>query len=130
MDSKPNILLIVTDQQAYSAMRCAGNGYLDTPSMDSLADTGALFSQSYCANPLCTPSRASIFTGRMPHTVGVLHNDQPISASHRHQEMGFVFREAGYDCVYGGKWHVPEIAMPDGEHGFRTICGFDDTHLA
>jgi arylsulfatase A-like enzyme len=128
--SKPNILIILTDQQAYSAMSCAGNNELHTPAMDSLVQRGVLFSRAYCTYPLCTPSRASLFTGRMPHEVGVNANGQHIAPDLRQQELGLLFRRAGYDCVYGGKWHVPEIAMPDEEHGFRNLCGFDDAHLA
>jgi len=123
MSHQLNILIILTDQQAYSAMSCAGNAELQTPAMDSLAETGVLFSKTYCTYPLCTPSRASMFTGHMPHVVGINENDQPIDERFRDEEMGFLFQRAGYDCVYGGKWHIPEIAMPDGEHGFRTICG-------
>ena len=127
---KPNVLLIVTDQQSYSAMSCAGNTELHTPAMDRLAAEGVRFSQAHCTYPLCTPSRASLFTGHMPHTVGVRHNGEGIEASYNPNEIGPLAGEQGYDCAYGGKWHVPEIAMPDGEHGFRTICGFDDTNLA
>lgn len=127
---KPNILLIITDQQSYAAMSCAGNAELQTLAMDRLASEGVLFEQAHCTYPLCTPSRASLFTGRMPHEVGVHHNGEGIGALFSANEIGFLARQAGYDCVYGGKWHVPEIAMPDGEHGFRTTCGFDDTHLA
>ena len=130
MTSRPNILIIITDQQSYSAMSCAGNHDLRTPAMDSLAETGVLFSKAYCTYPLCTPARASFFTGRMPHEVGIMGNGQPIDERFRSEEMGFLFQRAGYDCVYGGKWHVPEIAIPDGEHGFRRICGFDDAHLS
>ena len=130
MSSRPNVLLIITDQQSYQAMSCAGNDELRTPAMDSLAERGVLFSQAYCSYPLCTPSRAAMFTGRMPHEVGITTNGQPIGEAYLNQGLGWLFRNAGYECVYGGKWHVPEIAMPDGVHGFRTICGFDDANLA
>ncbi|MBN1399972.1 MAG: sulfatase-like hydrolase/transferase [Anaerolineae bacterium] len=129
MPMRPNILLIITDQQSHAAMSCAGNDALRTPAMDSLAETGVLFRQAYCSYPLCTPSRAAIFTGRMPHEIGISGNNEPIAEPFRQEELGWLFQRAGYDCVYGGKWHVPEIAMPDREHGFRTICGFDDAHL-
>lgn len=111
-------------------MSCAGNEDLRTPAMDSLAQTGVLFSKTYCTYPLCTPARSSFFTGRMPHEVGITGNGQPIDERFRPEEMGFLLQRAGYDCVYGGKWHIPELAIPDGENGFRRICGFDDAHLA
>jgi arylsulfatase A-like enzyme len=130
MPARPNILLIMTDQQSHRAMSCTGNPNLHTPALDSLAETGVRFSNAYCSYPLCTPSRAATFTGRMPHEVGIDGNNQPINETYREEELGFLFQKAGYDCVYGGKWHLPEISIPDQEHGFRRICPFDDTHLA
>jgi len=129
MPERPNILFIFTDQQSAYAMSCAGNADLNTPAMDSLAETGARFENAYCTQPLCTPARASLFTGLMPHECGINSNGQPIREHLRDQELGKVLTRAGYECVYGGKWHVPEIAIPEG-HGFRNIAGFGDTHLA
>lgn len=126
---RPNIVYIFTDQQTAAAMSCAGNRDLNTPVMDGLAARGVRFENVYCTYPLCTPSRASMFTGCMPHQVGVKTNGDSIAEAFRSNELGHVLGRAGYDCVYGGKWHVPEIAMPEG-HGFRTICGFSDTDLA
>lgn len=62
---KPNILLITTDQQHYS-MLGAVNKILKTPNLDRLADEGMRFERAYCANPTCSPSRASILTGMYP----------------------------------------------------------------
>ena len=129
MPDRPNILFIFTDQQSAYAMSCAGNADLNTPAMDSLAQTGVRFENAYCTQPLCTPARASLFTGLMPHECGINANGQPIPERLRPQELGNVFQDAGYECVYGGKWHVPEIAVPEG-HGFRQICGFNDRDLA
>jgi arylsulfatase A-like enzyme len=124
-----NILFIFTDQQCASAMSCAGNGDLHTPAMDRLARGGVRFDRAYATQPLCTPARASLFTGRMPHTVGVTRNNQAIQERWRGQELGDVLGRAGYDCVYGGKWHVPEISLPEG-HGFRPLAPFGDAGLA
>jgi arylsulfatase A-like enzyme len=128
MDQRPNILYIFTDQQYAGAMSCAGNSDLDTPAMDRMAAGGVRFESAYCTYPLCTPSRASMFVGRMPHEVGITGNNQPISEAFRQQELGHLLSNAGYECVYGGKWHVPQISIPKG-HGFRSICGFDDVGL-
>ena len=129
MAARPNILLIMTDQQSALAVGCTGNPDVSTPGMDTIAKSGTRFEKAYCTFPLCTPSRASVFTGRMPHEVGADYNSKPIAEEFRHQELGWLLSEAGYDCAYGGKWHVPEIAMPEG-HGFEVICGFDDWNLA
>src|SRR5690606_5756664 len=72
--SKPNVLIILTDQQTASAMSAAGNPYLKTPNMDWLASQGVRFTRAYCAQPLCTPSRISMLTGRMPHETGFTVN--------------------------------------------------------
>jgi arylsulfatase A-like enzyme len=125
---RPNILFICTDQQSASALSCAGHPDVSTPALDRLAQSGVRFTQSYCTYPLCTPARASMFSGRMPHEVGITGNDQPIDERFRQEELGHLLSAAGYECIYGGKWHVPEIAIPEG-HGFRSICGFDDVAL-
>jgi len=125
---KPNILYIFTDQQSADAMSCAGNLELHTPGMDRLAEKGVRFERAYCSYPLCGPSRASMFTGRMPHEVGITDNGQPIKDEFRGEELGILLSQAGYECAYGGKWHVPEISIPEG-HGFNRICGFDDLNL-
>ncbi len=127
-DQRPNILFIMTDQQSADAMSCTGNPELSTPAFDALASEGTRFDQAYCTYPLCTPSRASMFAGRWPHEVGIRKNGQPVDAAYREQELGHLLTEAGYRCAYGGKWHIPEIAIPEG-HGFASICGFDDVGL-
>ena len=130
MPGSPNILYVFTDQQSALALGCMGNPDLRTPAMDRLAIEGVLFEASYCTHPLCTPSRASMFTGRMPRECGAPRNGLPIRPELREQELGRVLASGGYDCFYGGKWHVPEIAMPAGnDHGFHTLCGFGDNVL-
>jgi arylsulfatase A-like enzyme len=119
--SRPNILLIMTDQQFAESMSCRiGTRWLRTPNMDSLAAQGTVFTHAYCANPLCVPSRTSIFTGRYPTETGVETNDTtPIDAG-RFPNLGLVFRRAGYATGYFGKWHMP---FPEGKpevHGFDT----------
>ena len=130
MSERPNLVYIFTDQQSADAMSCAGNPYVRTPALDSLAQRGVRFERAYSAYPLCTPARASMFTGRMPHEIGITQNGQHMTDEARLQGIGHVLSAAGYECVYGGKWHVPEIALPDDDsHGFRRICGFDDNLL-
>ena len=72
---KPNILLIMTDQQFGDLMSCViGDRYLRTPHMDSLAENGMRFSRAYSPNPLCMPMRTSMMTGRYPHQTGIQNN--------------------------------------------------------
>ncbi len=74
MSGRPNILLIMTDQQNRHMMSCAGNPYLKTPALDSVAETGTRFGRAYCTNPVCVPSRFSIFTGRMASEIKLQGN--------------------------------------------------------
>ena len=129
MPSQPNIVFICTDQQFAGAMSCAGNADLSTPNMDRLAARGVRFDKAYCTQPLCTPSRASLFSGFMPHTIDCSMNGNGIPESRRDKELGTLIEAAGYKGAYGGKWHVPESVMPEA-HGFETICDFHDLNLA
>lgn len=127
---QPNILFIFTDQQTASAMSCAGNEDLHTPAMDRLAAQGVRFAHTYCTSPLCSPARSSLFTGRMPHETGVTWNNMRIAEHLHDQTMGNLFSTAGYECAYGGKWHVPESrGVPNGL-GFQKICDMNDHQLA
>src|SRR6185369_11258475 len=73
-EKRPNILFIMTDQQALGAVSAHGCRDLHTPNVDRLVRAGVSFQESYCADPLCSPSRSSIFTGRMPSETGVTGN--------------------------------------------------------
>jgi len=105
--TRPNILLIMTDQQRVDAVSLVGNPWLKTPNLDSLATQGVYFLRMYCPYPLCSPSRASLHTGRFPHEVGVDHNRMSIVPSI--PISGQVLSAAGYDTAYVGKWHLPEV---------------------
>jgi arylsulfatase A-like enzyme len=116
---RPNILLIMTDQQTHDAWSGASNPWLRTPAMDSLAARGTTFSEAICPYPVCSPSRSGIFTGRMPHEAGVMVNGKPIASGMA--TMGEVFRAGGYETVYGGKWHLPKSF--DGMTSFEKLIG-------
>jgi len=118
----PNILMVMTDQQFAGAMSChLGRRYLQTPAMDSLAATGMLFSRAYCGNPLCVPSRTSMFTGRYPSETGVQTNDVSPIDPQRFPLMGSIFKRAGYATAYAGKWHLPCPERDSATHGFDIL---------
>jgi arylsulfatase A-like enzyme len=116
---RPNLLLILTDQQSHQAWSGARNPWLSTPAMDSLAASGTVFEEAYCSYPVCSPSRGSIFTSRHPHETGVMTNGQAIHPSI--PSMGEIFRAAGYRTAYAGKWHLPKPM--DGMTAFEKIAG-------
>ena len=102
---RPNILFICTDQQRNDIMSCSGNPYLKTPAMDSLAARGVRYTQSFCAFPVCSPSRANHFTSRMGYEIGITGNSQRLPEGL--PGMGSLFQAAGYHTVWTGKWHLP-----------------------
>jgi choline-sulfatase len=108
---QPNVLLVLTDQQSGDMLSAAGNPYLDTPAMDRLADSGIRFERAYCANPECSPSRTSIFTGRYASAIDQWSNDDShidhVPDSIAELGLGHTVRAAGYEAVYAGKDHLP-----------------------
>jgi arylsulfatase A-like enzyme len=105
---RPNLLVIITDQQHAGMMSCAGNPWLKTPAMDRLAASGTRFELAYSANPVCVPARVSMMTGFLPSRFGMRSNAEArnqLPAESLKQCMGWIFREAGYETVYGGKTH-------------------------
>ena len=109
--SRPNILLIVSDDLGYSDLGCFG-GEIATPNLDRLASQGVRFTQMYTM-ARCCPSRASILTGQYPHKVGVGHMvadlGQPGYRGRLSEEgatLAEVLAPAGYRTFLSGKWHV------------------------
>ncbi len=122
-EDRPNILIIMTDQQTAEAMSCAGNTDLHTPAMDFLAAHGTRFTEAYCAQPLCTPSRSSIFSGVMPSDNGFVGNYSEEDGQWPDSllVMGKIFKDAGYQTGYVGKWHLPLPPTKTAQHGFEYI---------
>jgi choline-sulfatase len=104
---QPNVLCIVTDQQQARALGAVDDSY-DTPALDALAGSGTLFANAYCTHPQCSPSRSSLVSGQFPHQTGVY--TLPYWGGYPMPEdatsVGRAFREAGYDAVWTGKWHL------------------------
>ncbi len=124
---KPNILVIMTDQQNAYMMSCTGNKWLHTPAMDAMAAAGIRFSRTYVTNPVCSPSRFSLMTGRYPTFIGMRENtvhgiDKEKLESLYPQSIGPLLRKAGYETIYGGKAHFPGIKYDDVEPwGFERL---------
>lgn len=127
---KPNIIFIMTDQHTAGALSCAGNTDLHTPNIDRIAKNGVRFVNAYCTAPLSGPSRTAMFTGYFPESVGMSSNNDAMQDSLKTRTLGNLVDNAGYECAYAGKWHVPEVEIPDSIYGFRRIHGHDDNGLA
>lgn len=118
MDNRPNVLMIITDQQAYDTLSFLGHSDISTPNLDRLAEKGVTFTNAYCTYPLCSPSRSSFFTGRMPSETGVIDNALPIRPEI--PNLGQILKEEGYETVHIGKWHLPE-SDPASIPGFSVV---------
>ncbi len=108
---RQNVLFIMTDQQSYTMMSCMGNTWLKTPNMDSLAKKGYRFDKTYCANPVCMPSRFSLLTGHYASEVGVKENTSAADVAKVNEivkdgALGMLFKNAGYETLYYGKTHL------------------------
>ena len=129
----PNVLIICTDQQQAGMLSCAGNPWVKTPAMDSIAQNGARFERTYCVNPVCVPSRTGMFTGYTPARLGIQDNGDKkvrIPAEVQQQAMGSLFRNAGYETVYAGKVHVVGGVASLGFTELKTNSGDDETAAA
>jgi arylsulfatase A-like enzyme len=114
---KPNLLVIMTDQQRYDALSIAGNTVLKTPNLDRLAQQGAWFKNAYTQCAVSGPTRASILTGCTVENHGVINNDSADSKSPQSAKLmpqktfdQILTDNAGYHCEYYGKWHSPQFA--------------------
>jgi len=121
----PNILYLFTDQQTALAMSCAGNPYVKTPGMDSIAAMGIRFVNCYATQPLCGPNRTCMFTGMLPHQTGATVNlEENQNKVLNNPMLGRLVAQAGYRTGYFGKWHIASSHENKQQHGFEDIwCG-------
>jgi len=106
--AKPNLLFIMTDQQRWDAMSCAGNPVLKTPNMDRLAREGVMFKNFYSSDPVCVPARAVLLTGLSPVNVRVENNgDYDREDVPDVPTFDSILKQHGYAAEYYGKWHTP-----------------------
>ena len=104
----PNLLFIITDQQRFDALGCAGNTVLKTPNLDRLAREGARFANAYSACPVCVPARTVILTGRSIESTRVKNNvDAKSEDVPNLLTFDQVLLRNGYQGEYHGKWHSP-----------------------
>lgn len=120
-DGRPNLLVIMTDQQSADMLSIAGNPYLHTPAMDSLARKGTRFTKAYVTNPICVPSRASFITGTMPHVNGVNFNTNDETYGPKTPPLTMEFKKAGYRTGYVGKWHIPHSIHDSSWNGIDVV---------
>lgn len=127
---KPNVILILTDQQSYKMMSCANDTFLKTPAIDEIVENGYRFNKSYCANPVCSPSRFSLMTGHYGSEIGLRLNNVAVDTSIlvgilSNGTLGTCFKNAGYEVLYGGKTHLPFESNSTAEQNLLSDYGFE-----
>ena len=120
---RPNVIFILTDDQGVWAAGCYGNPEIRTPNIDRLAACGMRFENFFVASPVCSPSRASFLTGRIPSQHGVHDwirggNVGPDSIRYLQDEVAYtdVLAGNGWTCGISGKWHLGDSQIA--QHGF------------
>ena len=119
-NGQPNILLIMADQLTPFMMGCYGNPDVITPNLDALARSSRIYDAAYTANPLCTPARAAMMTGRYTGRLDCYDNASVFSSEI--PTLAHYLTHAGYETVLSGKMH---FIGPDQLHGFEKRLNTD-----
>mgnify|MGYP001823386620 CR=1 FL=1 len=137
--SQPNIVLILIDDLGWKDLECYGSSFYETPHLDRLAQDGMRFTDAYASCPVCSPTRASIMSGKYPARVGVTQfigghavgrlQDVPYFYGLPTSEYALprALRDGGYQTWHVGKWHLGDQRTWPGPHGFDVNvagCGW------
>ena len=123
MPDRPNIVVMLSDQQRYDTLACYGNDWIQTPNLNALADESFVFDAAYVTQPVCTPARASIMTGLYPHAAGPIVNKLSLAPEVR--TVGDMAPDE-YHRGYYGKWHLGDDVVA--QHGFHEWVSSEDGH--
>lgn len=138
---RPNVLFILADDLGWRDLSIEGSTFYETPNIDRIAKEGMRFTQGYATCQVCSPSRASIMTGKYPARLNITdyigapegtrwrRNSRLLPAHYNHQlphedvSLAEAFREGGYRTFFAGKWHLGgEGSFPE-DHGFEINIG-------
>jgi len=140
--NRPNIVFIVADDMGWTGPACYGSDLHETPNLDRLAAQGVRFDQAYSTSPVCTPTRASIMTGKSPARLNMTiwhegavrrqhsKGDKPLAPPVTETSLGLeyitlaeVLRDAGYQTAHLGKWHLGDAQHYPEAQGFDVNVG-------
>ncbi|MCB0630358.1 MAG: sulfatase [Saprospiraceae bacterium] len=140
----PNVLFILADDLGYHDLSCMGSKYYETPNIDRIAAEGITFTNGYAACQVCSPSRASIMSGKFPARHGITdwigartgtewrkagrHNqllppEYVWNLPREYTTLPEAMKEAGYSTFFAGKWHLGEEGSWPTDHGFDINKG-------
>ena len=146
-NTKPNVVFILADDLGIKDLSCTGSKFYETPNIDRIAGTGTVFTQGYAASQVCSPSRASIMTGKFTARHGITdwigaksgaawrthgRNSKLLPADYVHRlpardsTLAEMMRGNGYATFFAGKWHLGDEGSYPEDHGFDiNIGGWD-----
>jgi arylsulfatase A-like enzyme len=130
-ENRPNVIIILTDDQGYADVGFNGCTDIATPNIDRIAKNGVVFSNAYVSYAVCAPSRAGLITGRYQDRFGYSRNplytpfDPAVGVSLNEQMLPELLQQSGYNTMAIGKWHlgVHERFRP-WKRGFNEFFGF------
>ncbi len=137
---QPNIVFVLIDDLGWRDLACTGSPFYKTPNLDRLAKAGMTFTDAYAACPVCSPTRASLMTGKYPATVGITDWIDWGNWSHplkgklidvpylkqlpaKEHTLAQALREGGYATWHVGKWHLGDAGALPQERGFDVNVG-------
>jgi len=133
--NKPNVVTILIDDMGWRDLSCYGSEFYETPNIDMLATNAVSFSNAYAPSPVCSPSRASLLTGKYPACHGVTNwigsqtkgklIDAPYQwhMSKSEYTLANALKDAGYATWHVGKWHLGEEEYYPEKYGFQVNIG-------
>jgi arylsulfatase A-like enzyme len=130
---RPNFVFFLIDDLGWTDVGCFGSSFYETPNINRLAREGMRFTDAYAACPVCSPTRASIMTGKYPARLGITQwiggSDKPTEYQHymalEEVTIAEALKEAGYATGFVGKWHLGDKAYYPEHQGFDINIGGD-----
>jgi len=136
-EEAPNFIFILVDDLGWTDLGSYGSSFYETPNLDKLARKGVRFTDAYAASPVCSPTRASIMTGKYPSRINItdwIPGDDPkdrklLGTSDNHflsldeKTLAETLKDEGYSTFYAGKWHLGNIGYFPENQGFDINKG-------
>jgi choline-sulfatase len=115
-ERRPDLVLVMTDQQRHDQLGYSSGGHFETPALDALAASGVVFEQAYSAATVCVPARSALMTGLAPHRLPTQENG--LALREGFWTVAHALRTAGYETALFGKMHFAPVHA---RHGFETM---------